>query len=155
MDKKAHVYEWEVDDFIRLSGLQVRTYGADEYATPALAQAHDHAHKKSLHIAGTGVPCLENTHSAHSGVAVSKTNIGAAADTVCDLGISVHLNDVCLSDARVALDEDPTTMVERVDAVVCCLSKGLDVPVGSMLVGPEAFIEEAVRVRKQFGGGMR
>lgn len=46
-------------------------------------------------------------------------------------------------------------MVERVDTVMCCLSKGLGAPVGSMLAGPEAFIEEAVRVRKQFGGGMR
>jgi threonine aldolase len=39
--------------------------------------------------------------------------------------------------------------------VMCCLSKGLGAPVGSMLVGSEAFIEAAHRVRKLFGGGMR
>lgn len=33
--------------------------------------------------------------------------------------------------------------------------EGARAPVGSILAGPEAFIEEAVRVRKQFGGGMR
>ena len=39
--------------------------------------------------------------------------------------------------------------------MTCCLSKGLGAPVGSMLGGDEAFVEEARRVRKLFGGGMR
>ena len=36
-----------------------------------------------------------------------------------------------------------------------CLSKGLGAPVGSMLLGTEAFIDEARAVRKLLGGGMR
>jgi threonine aldolase len=36
-----------------------------------------------------------------------------------------------------------------------CLSKGLGAPVGSILAGPASFIEEALRVRKRLGGGMR
>jgi threonine aldolase len=39
--------------------------------------------------------------------------------------------------------------------VLFCLSKGLGAPIGSMLVGEAAFIEEARRIRKLFGGGMR
>ena len=35
------------------------------------------------------------------------------------------------------------------------LSKGLGAPVGSLLCGPRGFIEEARRIRKMFGGGMR
>jgi len=46
-------------------------------------------------------------------------------------------------------------IVENVDSVMFCLSKGLGAPVGSMLAGSEAFIERAHRVRKLFGGGMR
>ena len=38
---------------------------------------------------------------------------------------------------------------------MACLSKGLGAPVGSMLAGDEAFVEEARRARKLFGGGMR
>jgi threonine aldolase len=38
---------------------------------------------------------------------------------------------------------------------MCCLSKGLGAPVGSILAGPESFVESARRVRKLFGGGMR
>jgi threonine aldolase len=39
--------------------------------------------------------------------------------------------------------------------VMFCLSKGLGAPVGSMLLGSRAFIEEARVVRKMLGGGMR
>jgi len=36
-----------------------------------------------------------------------------------------------------------------------CLSKGLSAPVGSVLVGSQSFIDQARRVRKALGGGMR
>lgn len=36
-----------------------------------------------------------------------------------------------------------------------CLSKGLGCPVGSLLLGEEAFIREARRYRKMWGGGWR
>ena len=36
-----------------------------------------------------------------------------------------------------------------------CLSKGLGAPVGSLVAGSRAFVGEARRVRKAFGGGMR
>jgi threonine aldolase len=36
-----------------------------------------------------------------------------------------------------------------------CLSKGLGAPVGSVLLGPKAFIEQGKRWRKMLGGGMR
>ena len=41
------------------------------------------------------------------------------------------------------------------DTVSLCLSKGLGAPVGSVLVGNQDFINEARRVRKMLGGGMR
>ncbi|HWI61389.1 MAG TPA: beta-eliminating lyase-related protein, partial [Symbiobacteriaceae bacterium] len=41
------------------------------------------------------------------------------------------------------------------DSVMFCLSKGLAAPVGSMLVGSQAFIAKARRARKLLGGGMR
>ena len=41
------------------------------------------------------------------------------------------------------------------DSISVCLSKGLGAPVGSVLVGSHAFIDQAHRWRKMFGGGMR
>jgi threonine aldolase len=36
-----------------------------------------------------------------------------------------------------------------------CLSKGLSCPIGSLVVGSQAFIERARKLRKMVGGGMR
>ena len=46
-------------------------------------------------------------------------------------------------------------MMEGFDTVSVCLSKGLGAPVGSVLLGPKAFIEQGKRWRKMLGGGMR
>ncbi|KAB1197482.1 MULTISPECIES: low specificity L-threonine aldolase [Haloferax] len=155
VDVQAHVYKWEVGGFAQLSGLQVRAFDAGESAVPTPDQIREHAREESLHVAGTGVVCLENTHNARGGVAIPKADIDAAAEAAHELGIPVHLDGARVFNACVALDEDPNAMVENVDTVMFCLSKGLGAPVGSMLAGPEEFIEEATRVRKQFGGGMR
>jgi threonine aldolase len=36
-----------------------------------------------------------------------------------------------------------------------CLSKGLAAPVGSIVAGSQAFVQQARRIRKMLGGGMR
>jgi len=46
-------------------------------------------------------------------------------------------------------------MAQYADSISVCLSKGLCAPVGSVLVGPKAFIDLARRKRKILGGGMR
>jgi len=40
-------------------------------------------------------------------------------------------------------------------SISVCFNKGLGCPAGSILLGTEAFIRQAIRVRKVFGGGMR
>jgi threonine aldolase len=46
-------------------------------------------------------------------------------------------------------------IVDSVDSVSLCLSKGLGTPAGSVLVGAHDFIARARRMRKLVGGGMR
>ena len=41
------------------------------------------------------------------------------------------------------------------DSISICLSKGLGSPVGSLLLGATEMIEQARRIRKVLGGGMR
>ena len=41
------------------------------------------------------------------------------------------------------------------DSVSLCFSKGLGAPIGSILVGDEAFIRKARHIRKSIGGGLR
>ena len=41
------------------------------------------------------------------------------------------------------------------DSVSLCFSKGLGAPIGSIIVGSQAFIKRARHIRKAMGGGMR
>ena len=72
-----------------------------------------------------------------------------------DSGLSVHLDGARLMNAAVKLGVPAKQIVEPVDSVSLCLSKGLGTPAGSVLVGSHDFIARARRMRKLVGGGMR
>jgi len=69
--------------------------------------------------------------------------------------VPVHLDGARIFNACVALGRDAREYGQVVDTVQFCLSKGLAAPVGSLLLGPEAFVARARRMRKLVGGGMR
>lgn len=49
----------------------------------------------------------------------------------------------------------PAELTRGVDTVQVCLSKALGAPVGSVVAGSAEFVEEARRLRKMLGGGVR
>jgi threonine aldolase len=155
VDEEAHVYKWELGGLAQLSGLQVRTVDAGDRAVPAPEQVREGYVEESLHRPGTGLVCLENTHNSRGGVAVSREDVAAVAAAAHDRGVPVHLDGARLFNACVARGTEPAAMVEPVDSVMFCLSKGLGAPVGSVLAGSAAFVDRARRVRKLLGGGMR
>jgi len=155
VERESHVYKWEVGGLAQLSDLQVRTIDGGERGVPMPEQVRDSHVAEDLHRPGTGLLCLENTHNSKGGIAIDPERIDAAADAAHDMDVPVHLDGARVFNAAVALDVPAARIVEDVDSVMFCLSKGLGAPVGSVLAGSEAFIERARRTRKLFGGGMR
>jgi threonine aldolase len=49
----------------------------------------------------------------------------------------------------------PAALTVGADTVQVCLSKGLGAPVGSVVAGSAEFVENARRLRKMLGGGVR
>jgi threonine aldolase len=70
-------------------------------------------------------------------------------------GLAFHLDGARIWNALVYGKEDPKKYSHWFDSISVCYSKGLGAPVGSVLLGSNAFIEKARRIRKIFGGGMR
>src|SRR4029453_17348307 len=66
-----------------------------------------------------------------------------------------HMDGSPIFNSAAAQNESVANLARPADSVMFCLSKGLGAPVGSMLLGSKAFIEEARVVRKMLGGGMR
>ncbi len=152
---ESHVYKWELAGLAQHAELQTRTLEGDERGVVSPEQVRAGYVEEDLHRPGTGLLTLENTHNSKGGAAHSAKTVAAAAEAAHDLGVPVHLDGARLFNAAAALDASAADIVEPVDTVMFCLSKGLGAPVGSMLAGPAEFIEEARRVRKLLGGGMR
>jgi len=155
VERKSHVFKYELGGFAQHSALQVRTLDGGDRGIPTPEQVRNGYVEEDVHRPGTGILTLENTHNSRGGVAIAPEQIDAAADAAHDLGVPVHLDGARVCNAAVARDVPVSRMTERVDSVMFCLSKGLGAPVGSMLAGSEAFVERARRTRKLFGGGMR
>ena len=155
VERKSHVFKYELGGFAQHSALQVRTLDGGDRGIPTPEQVRNGYVEEDVHRPGTGILTLENTHNSRGGIAIAPEQIDAAADAAHDLGVPVHLDGARVCNAAVARDVPVSRMTERVDSVMFCLSKGLGAPVGSMLAGSEAFVERARRTRKLFGGGMR
>ncbi|WP_435098849.1 threonine aldolase family protein [Halorubrum sp. N11] len=155
LERESHIYRWELAGAAKLSGAQTRTIDAGDRCVPTPDAVREGLVEEDLHRPGTGLLSLENTHNYRGGVAVPVEEIAAAAEVASDADVPVHLDGARVFNAAVALGVDASDIVEPVDSVTFCLSKGLGAPVGSILAGDEAFVEAARRVRKLFGGGMR
>ncbi|MGI8794061.1 MAG: threonine aldolase family protein [Acidimicrobiales bacterium] len=100
-----------------------------------------------------GMVCVENTHMPANGAPWpidALRAVVAAAD-----GLPVHMDGARLFHAEVATGISVATYAAEATTVMCCLSKGLSAPVGSLLAGPRDVIAAARGERQRLGGGMR
>lgn len=107
------------------------------------------------HFAPLRLVSIENTHNRAGGTCWTPSQTRSVADFCHDHKIPIHLDGSRIFNASVALGVGPEELAAPATSVGFCLSKGLSAPVGSLLCGPSRFIEEAQRVRKVLGGGMR
>lgn len=103
----------------------------------------------------TTLLCLENTHNAAGGTVTPPDEHAKLVATARDVGLRVHLDGTRLWHASVALSVPPAALTVGVDTVQVCLCKALGAPMGGLVGGTSAFVEEARRVRKMLGGGVR
>ena len=103
----------------------------------------------------TTLLCLENTHNAAGGAVTPPHEHAQLLATARQAGLKVHLDGARLWHAAVALGVPPAALTVGVDSVSACFSKGLGAPVGSVVAGSRAFVEQARRMRQMLGGGIR
>ncbi len=154
-ERESHIYKWELAGLAQHAEVQPRTIDGGERGIPTPDQVREGYVAADGHRPGTGLVTLENTHNSRGGIAIAPERVAAAAEAARERDVPVHLDGARLFNAAAAHDVPASTLVEPVDTVMCCLSKGLGAPVGSVLAGSEHFVEDARRVRKLLGGGMR
>ncbi len=109
----------------------------------------------NVHFPVTRLICLENTHNMCFGTPLKPGFIRETVDIARENNLRIHVDGARLFNAAAAQKVPAAELVDSVDSVSVCLSKGLSAPVGSLLCGSSEFIYHARRYRKTLGGGMR
>jgi threonine aldolase len=157
IEERGHIFNYEMAAMSAISGTLARPVksldGSGILTWPEI-EAAIHV-GGAYYVAPTGLVALENSHNLAGGTLLSRARTEEIAARAHALGLPVHLDGARIFNAAVALGETVAALARPCDSVMFCLSKALGAPVGSMLLGPRDFIEEARRWRKLLGGGMR
>lgn len=149
----THVVQYEVAASAVIAGVQLRTVSVDKsYMTwddikKYIRRGYD------IHQPETGMVELQN--SLGNGDVMPLDEMKRIHDNLKPLNIPIHLDGARVFNAAVYLGVDASELAQYCDSVMCCLSKGLGAPVGSILAGSKEFIFRARKNRKLMGGGMR
>ena len=153
-EERSHILDYEMAAMAAFAGCLPRAVHARDgiLKWPLILPG---IRRRSDHHAVTGLISLENT----SNLAGGSVYTAELCDEICErahaAGLPVHLDGARIFNASVYLGQSVAEITRGFDSVMFCLSKGLGAPVGSLVLGSRAFIEEARLVRKMLGGGMR
>lgn len=148
----AHTYKYEGGGAAVFGSIQPQPIVQAPDGTLPLDVVEQAIKPRDPHFARTRLLCLENTWHGR----VLPHDYLRDARALCERhGLALHLDGARLFNAAVADGVPAREIARHFDTVSVCLSKGLGAPVGSVLLGPRALIDEARRWRKVAGGGMR
>jgi len=149
---RAHVRRYESGGAAANFGIQLRPLGGDVITAAAVdAAVADRRHHLPPFVAVT----IENTYMPASGRPWVPGELAPLVDAVRRHGLGLHVDGARIWNAAVATGHPPAVLTAGADTAMCCLSKGLGAPVGSVLVGAADRIDRARGLRHRLGGGMR
>ena len=157
IEERGHIYNYEMAAMSAISGTLARPVRSHD-GTGILnwEEIEGGLHTGgAYYVAPTGLIALENSHNLAGGTVYDRGRTEEICERAHQFNLPVHLDGARIFNASAALDEPVAALARPVDSVMFCLSKALGAPVGSMLLGSRAFIDEARVWRKILGGGMR
>lgn len=154
-DKYAHVYNYEGGGVSFNSGVSCKLVDGHRGMITAEQVEASINPPDFYHSPLTSLVCIENTTNKGGGACWDFEELKRIRKVCDDNDLAYHLDGARLWNALVAKGESAKQYGGLFDSISVCLSKGLGCPVGSVLVGSEELIYNAIRVRKILGGGMR
>ncbi|NLN71055.1 MAG: low-specificity L-threonine aldolase [Chloroflexi bacterium] len=151
----AHTFLYEAGGIAALGGVHPFIIPNQADGTLKISDIKRAVRAPDAHFPTSKLLILENTHNRCGGVSLTRAYMLEAARTAREAGLAIHLDGARIFNAAVDQGVPASALVDMVDSVTFCLSKGLCAPVGSVLCGSQDFIAKAHRIRKQLGGGMR
>lgn len=154
LDEQAHIFNYEAAAAGILSSVQLRT----------LPGKHGLINSKQVKSAirngqdwepVSKVVAVEHTANKGGGTCYTMETLQELKSLCKQHNLWFHIDGARIWNATVATGQKPEEFGQLADTLSICFSKGLGAPVGSMLLGSEALINKARKMRKVLGGGMR
>jgi threonine aldolase len=153
-DKYSHIYNYEAGGASFNSGVSCHLIDGDRGMFTA-DQVLSAINPKAFYYSQSTLVEVENTTNKGGGACWDFQELKKIRKVCDDHDLGYHLDGARLWNALVVKKEGTRDYGKLFDTISVCLSKGLGCPIGSVLIGDEAIMENAIRVRKIFGGNMR
>lgn len=151
-DSRAHLYLFEGSGMATLSQAMPTPVKPANGMYLTLEDIQENYIAPDIYRSPTKLIALENTIQ---GTVVPIEEIELISQWAKEKGIRLHLDGARLWNACAATGIPLHEWCQYFDTISVCLSKGLCAPVGSLLIGDKATIDQAKWFRKQQGGGIR
>src|SRR6202790_4873976 len=150
----AHIIAREGGAHAALGGFQVTTLrGADGQFTPATFRAA--LHPRNRYEPPQTVVSVEQTANIGGGTIWKKADLDDIVEIAKAGDLATHMDGARLMNACVATGISAREMTAGWDSAWIDFSKGLGAPVGAVIAGSRAFIDEVWRWKQRLGGSMR
>jgi threonine aldolase len=149
----AHLSWFESGAGAALSGVQFAVAGRSGIFTAAEMEAA--VKPRAYYHPRTSLVAVENTHNRAGGRIFPQADVLAIAKRARELDLKLHLDGARVWNVCAATGVSLAELAAPFDTVSVCFSKGLGAPVGSALCSTKVQIEDAHRLRKMLGAGMR
>lgn len=155
-DKWAHVYNFEGGGPAFNAGVTSSLIDGTRgmFTSSQLREAVEGG-RSDIHVPYSRLVAIENTTNKGGGACWNFEEILKIKEVCTENELAFHLDGARLFNAIVAKGETTKQYGKAFDTISICLSKGLGAPIGSLLLGAKNHIEQALRIRKLFGGAMR
>lgn len=154
LEKECHIMHFELGGVASICGLMPLALEAKRGILTKDIVA-PYIKEEPYTMAGISMVEIENTHNRHGGSVYPMNTLKELYDFVDSKGIHFHMDGARVFNAAIALKVSVKDIAKNSHSITFCLSKGLGCPMGSLLCGSKDFINEAFKMRKLIGGGLR
>ena len=153
-DYSSHIYQYEAGGIAFNSSASVNLLqGTNGKITVDLVQSA--LKEENIHFSKQSLVSVENTTNKGGGACYDLIELQSLSTFCKSKSLAFHMDGARLYNAIVKTNTKPADYGAIFDSISVCMSKGLGAPIGSLLLGNNAFIAQAKRIRKVLGGGMR
>jgi len=153
-DYSSHIYQYEAGGIAFNSSASVNLLqGTNGKITVDLVQSA--LKEENIHFSKQSLVSVENTTNKGGGACYDLSELQSLSTFCKSKSLAFHMDGARLYNAMVKTNTKPADYGAIFDSISVCMSKGLGAPIGSILLGTNAFIAQAKRIRKVLGGGMR